>query len=723
MKRFRSKALHGKVWHRRNEPVVHEFSYPMVWYALDLDELETLDRELPGFGLDRFAPLSIRSKDYLGPSQEGASGHESESESIKSKLLRFLTQAGCADGVTRVELVTGLRFFGYVFNPVSVYYAYRDDDSLRCAVAEVNNTFGEKHLYILDGVADEATEAPPNLLGCYHADKAFHVSPFYNMEGRYQFNLTPTDGKVCIQIDRYHLSQKPARDLPDAPNAGDVNAIPQRLRQFEAGFTGTAKPLGGRDVYTSMLRRPLTPILTTPRIIYQAAKLKFSKRLPVFTKPHPSSPMTIQIPHPTRRQQLAHKVVSQVLSKIQADYLHLTLPDGREQAFGAPDAAFRAEMRVADWRVFTRLIRDGNTGFSEAWMDGDFETDDLTKLLAIFVRNQEAMTAKGVTGKWVSRRFDQIKHLMRPNTIKGSRKNISAHYDLSNDFYQSWLDRNLMYSSGIFLSPEDGLAEAQVNKNRRLIEEAQICAEDHVLEIGCGWGGFAIQAVQETGCRVTGITISQAQHDLAVKRIREAGLENRIDIVMCDYRKVTGSFDKIVSIEMLEAVGHAYFPSFFEAIERVLKPNGLVAIQVITIPEQRYDSYRRNADFIQKYIFPGGCLPSIEVLGTAMRKHSKLTIEGMENFGIHYSKTLKLWREGFEENWGAIEGMGFDERFRRMWLYYLCYCEAGFSERYISVVQLLLTRSKNAALPGVESLEVEARVDADAPSDTARRFA
>jgi cyclopropane fatty-acyl-phospholipid synthase-like methyltransferase len=461
-----SRLYVANAMHARFSPVEHRFRYPVFTLAFDLDELPALDRTVRGFGYNRRALVSLRDRDYLRG--QGT---------IRERLLRFLREAGCDDGIARVELLTMPRMFGHVFNPVSFHYCYRADGSVRCVVAEVNNTFGERHLYIL--------------------------------------------------------------------------------------------------------------------------------------------------------------------------------------ALG------------------------GDVGFGESHTDGEWTTDDLPALLTLLVRNLERLGAAAVSPGLAARFANCILHACRRNTARGSRRNIRAHYDLGNDFYQLWLDpETMLYSCAVFGRPGQTLADAQRAKIQRIIELAGIGPDHHVLEIGCGWGGFAIEAARRTGCRVTGITISEAQLQLARERVASAGLADRVDLRRLDYREVTGQYDRIVSIEMLEAVGHEYFGVFFRKCADVLKPGGRIALQVITIPDGRYESYRRSPDWIQKHIFPGGLLPSRSILDAAMAS-AGLRVERADNIGRHYPATLRAWRERFNARADDLSRMGFDAAFQRQWNYYFAYCEAGFSTEFI----------------------------------------
>jgi cyclopropane-fatty-acyl-phospholipid synthase len=318
-------------------------------------------------------------------------------------------------------------------------------------------------------------------------------------------------------------------------------------------------------------------------------------------------------------------------------------------------------------------------------------------LFRILVANRKALRAL-TPASLVNIAGDVMVHRLRDNRLGQAQRNIAAHYDLSNELYRTFLDDTMTYSAAVFEHPGQSLEDAQLAKYRLLAERIRIDDTCHVLEIGCGWGGFAIFAASTYGCRVTGITLSEQQADLARQRVVAAGLEDLVDIRLVDYREVTGQFDRIVSIEMLEAVGHRHLGTYFEQVDRLLAPDGLAAIQVITIPEQRYDNYLRRPDFIQRYIFPGGHLPSLEAMCQAMGDDSQLYVERVDNIGIHYAETLRHWRETFMDRVDDVRALGFDDRFVRMWEFYLAYCEAAFLARYISDLQIVLTRPMNGTL-------------------------
>lgn len=393
--------------------------------------------------------------------------------------------------------------------------------------------------------------------------------------------------------------------------------------------------------------------------------------------------------------------------------LTLELPDGSSRVFGdaaapaaelVPGVANRAVIRVLRPGFFKKCLLHGDIGFAEAYIDGDWETPDLTAVIGWFVHNHRHAPTLSGSGRTqllalnVLRAFDRLGHLLRPNSRAIARRNIADHYDLSNDFFALWLDESMMYSGARWERTDATLAEAQAAKNDALCRLLRLKPADHVLEIGTGWGGWSLHAAQKYGCRVTTVTISQQQHDLAVKRLAAAGLSGRVEVRLQDYRDITGQFDKIVSIEMLEAVGHQYLPAFAAACHRLLKPDGLLALQYITVPDDRYAAVRGGVDFIQKHIFPGSLLLSVNRLNHLLSTQGGFVLQSFDSFGGDYSRTLRCWRASFEAKLGAVRAQGFDDRFIRKWRYYFGYCEAAFALRHISVVQSLHSRANNLSL-------------------------
>jgi len=395
---------------------------------------------------------------------------------------------------------------------------------------------------------------------------------------------------------------------------------------------------------------------------------------------------------PTIFDRSCMNLVINLFNKIETGSLTFYLPDGSTRHFGDKNSPLHAQMTIHDYRFFKDAVLGGDVGLGEAYMKGFWDTDDIPALFSVLIKNRQALANGNMTTAWLLRQKDRLMHALRANTLIGSRRNIGEHYDLSNDFFQTFLDPTMLYSCGLYRGESDTCEDAQRRKLQSIIDKARIESTDHVLEIGCGWGGFAMEAVKQTGCRVTGITVSEEQYQLAQERVLKAGLQDKITILFKDYRHVAGLFDKIVSIEMLEAVGHKYLGTFFTACDKLLKPAGRLVIQVITIPDQSYENYRRNTDWIQKYIFPGGHLPSVTALSQVVTRNTSLLMEQLEDIGTNYARTLKDWRESFTRNLSKINSLGFDEIFQRKWIYYLAMCEAGFRERAIGDIQVVFRK-------------------------------
>jgi cyclopropane-fatty-acyl-phospholipid synthase len=380
-------------------------------------------------------------------------------------------------------------------------------------------------------------------------------------------------------------------------------------------------------------------------------------------------------------------------SRIAVGTIEVTLPGGRRLRWtgGAPGP--HADLKIHDMRVARRYLLGGQVAFAESYMDGDWSSDDLPAVLEFFVRNHDAVAGAYEGGRVVGL-MRRLWHGLRANTRGGSRRNIAYHYDLGNAFYAQWLDPTMTYSSAVFAEPAQDLAAAQVNKYRLVAEKLALAPGKKVLEIGCGWGGFATQVAREYDCTVTAITVSKAQAEFAAARVQREGLGDKVAVRLVDYRDLRERFDAVASIEMFEAVGERYWPTFFSTLGDCLKPGGRASLQVITIADRFFESYRRNVDFIQRYIFPGGMLPSPGVLAREIGR-AGLSLVKQEFFGLHYAQTLAEWNRRFQAAWPEIAGMPgtfFDQRFKRMWEYYLAYCEAGFRAQSINVAQLAIAR-------------------------------
>jgi cyclopropane-fatty-acyl-phospholipid synthase len=388
---------------------------------------------------------------------------------------------------------------------------------------------------------------------------------------------------------------------------------------------------------------------------------------------------------------LAARAVITGFDKLREGRLTVHLPDGSSRSFGTPDSA-QAEMTIHRWRFFSRLLRGADVGAGESYVDGDWSTPDLVALTRLFLDNEDVLAPPRLVGV-LSRMRDRLLHLARSNRRVQARRNIRTHYDLSNDLYRLFLDPSMTYSAALFDRPGISLEEAQKAKYERLARWAGIRQGDRVLEIGCGWGGFAEYAAGELGCSITGVTLSERQAAFARDRLQSRGLTDLVDIRLTDYRDMQGSYDAIVSIEMLEAVGHRYLDSFFAVCDRVLRPGGRVALQTITIPDRVYDRYRRSNDWIRKYIFPGGHLPSLGAVQASMARRTAFVVDRLDNIGDHYATTLRHWRRRFWIKIDAVRELGFDEEFVRMWDFYLATCEAAFRRHHIGNIQLQLSRA------------------------------
>lgn len=386
---------------------------------------------------------------------------------------------------------------------------------------------------------------------------------------------------------------------------------------------------------------------------------------------------------PTRAMQLCLRLARQ----IHKGRVDIVMPDGQKLAFQGRVEGGHGVLIIHNDRVARRLLTGGRLGFCESYVDGDWTSPDIAALFETVLDNEKILM-KTLNGKGWVRAIGHALHRLKPNSKKGSKKNIYRHYDIGNDFYQRWLDPGMTYSSAFYAGEEITLEAAQDKKYAEMVKRLDLKPDHHVLEIGCGWGGFAEFAAKTVGCRVTGITISQAQCDYATKRIADAGLSDLVTLKLSDYRDVEGHFDRVASIEMFEAVGEAYWPTFFNTVKSRLKPGGHAVLQIITIDEDAFDVYRRGADYIQLYIFPGGMLPSPSALNKQVEK-SGLRVGDILSFGPDYAKTLAEWNQTFQEEWSNLtKAHGFDERFKRLWEQYLCYCQAGFAAGTIDVVQI-----------------------------------
>jgi cyclopropane-fatty-acyl-phospholipid synthase len=384
------------------------------------------------------------------------------------------------------------------------------------------------------------------------------------------------------------------------------------------------------------------------------------------------------------------RFILQLLARLQHGALHLELPDGQTAQFG--DDTYPVTLRLHDWSLFDAALKSGDIGFAETFINGSWTTDNLTGLIGLFIRNRQQVESL-IYGRWWGNLIYRLQHLFNRNSRTGSRRNIHAHYDIGNDFYRLWLDPSMTYSSALFSNGHaDSLLDGQLAKYRRVLKQLKVTAGARILEIGCGWGGFAEIAARETGAQVRGLTLSNEQLQFARQRMADAGLAAQADLLLMDYRDSQGQYDAIASIEMFEAVGESYWPTYFECIARNLKQGGRACIQTIVIADELFERYRKGTDFIQQYIFPGGMLPSPSEF-RAQAQNNGLRVVDEFAFGLDYARTLVEWRDAFKDKLPQVRAQGFDERFLRTWEFYLSYCEAAFRGDNINVMQFTLEKS------------------------------
>ncbi len=652
-----SKIYFGELIHASFEPVCHRFAYPVYFYALDIDELPLLDQGSWLFGYNRIRPVAVHDRDYVGP----------EAGSIRDKLQVFLARQGIERLLGKVVLVTAARYLHYARNPVSFFYCYDQEGTAIAVIAQISNAFQETHLYLLPCSLGERVGGKLR----FSTEKVFHVSPFFPREGHYEFFLSEPGGNVLDLLIHYRVEDRVA---------------------MIARFRGEGGPISEGSLAGLLLRHPLCAALTRPRIWCQAARLRWKNDLPVYVKPKPASPWTIRLAPASFQEKLGMRALCHYFRNLPVGTVQIELPDGRPLLPAADDGSASYRLLVNNPRFFRRVLLGGEIGFGESYTDGDWSTADLPALLTLLASNIPVLDERNPLAVLAGRFANRLRQRRRSDTLMGSLETVEDSPDLDNHFFSLILDPGMTYSSGYFATEEDSLEDGQLNKLHRIIHKAQLTSEDHVLEIGCGWGSFAIEAVQQSGCRVTGITLSVEQLDFARQRVREAGLEQQIDLQLCDYRDVQGQYSRIVSIEMLETVGHEYLAEFFEICDARLKPGGRAVIQAITLPDQKYKAYRKSSDWIRTHNFPGGHLPSLGALAIAMGQDSRLGVVHLEEFGLHYARTLDRWRENLLQQWPAILALGYDDYFLRAWDYYFAYCSAGFRARILHCSQFILTR-------------------------------
>lgn len=385
---------------------------------------------------------------------------------------------------------------------------------------------------------------------------------------------------------------------------------------------------------------------------------------------------------------VCRRIVLAVLNQIKDGQIEL-IEQNQVHNLGNLHSPLKATVVVKDATTYIDFVKSGSIGAAKAYIEDRWTSPNLTDMIQVFALAQEQLDHIEQKMSWLSKIGHKLFHRRNNNSINGSKSNILAHYDLGNNLYKNFLDQRMQYSAAIYSNENQSLEHAQELKLETICQRLELSAEDHLIEIGSGWGGLAIYAAQNYGCKVTTTTISDEQYNYAKAQIEAKGLSEQITLLKQDYRKLEGQYDKLVSIEMIEAVGHEYFQTFFDKCNSLLKPNGKLLIQAITIADNRYEHYVKNVDFIQRYIFPGGCLPSVKILKQNISQHTDMVVENIHDIGLHYARTISDWRVRFEQNWQQIKQQGFDDTFKRLWHYYLCYCEGAFLARATSTVHLV----------------------------------
>lgn len=674
MTETRSCLYVGTLAHARRGAVEHRFTYPVFTFAFDLDELPALAARHRWFGVDRRRPVALWARDYL----EGASAPLA----VRLRALLAARPGLAGTEVARLVTVTAPRILGHAFNPVSFHHAYRADGALVAVVAEVNNTFGERHVYVLDDLVP-AGDGSGALVTRTPVAKTFYVSPFYDVSGTYAFRFAPLGDRLDVGIT-LERDGRPA---------------------LVARMAGRAWPLDGPSLLRVLARQPLDAFLTVPRIAAQAAHLAWRRRLAVVPRPPATGPLTWTTARPGRIDRAARALVLDAFGRVHDGSITVALPGGDVRRFGraADGAVDEARLDVHRARLFRRLALGGDIALGEAYVDGDWSAPDLVATLIALNRNRDAMErptgARGAVAAVLGLAAPRRRAPRDPgtNSRRGSRENIRRHYDLGNDFFRLFLDPSMTYSSARFGPGHESLEEAQERKLDLVLARAapgRAAGADapHVLEIGSGWGSLALRAAHTRGWRVTGLTLSREQLAESQARARAAGLAGRVAFELRDYRDARGRYDAIVSIEMVEAVGPRYYGTFFRTLDRLLAPGGRAVLQTILIADPRYARYVERADWIQKHVFPGGIVPSLSSLVGALRRSSTLALAHVEAFGLDYARTLAEWRRRLLARRDEALALGYDAAFLRKWEYYLAYCETGFRERELTVAQLVLTK-------------------------------
>lgn len=642
-----NKLLIGSTTHHRYEPKPHRFKYPLYMIQSDVEKLESLNESSALFSYNKNNILSIHDEDFLYNAKT----------SIKEKVDKITDTFTNKTEIHSIQLITIPKFFQKGFRPVSFYLCYSSDKDIIGIVAEVTNTYGESHIYKLDRKEGKETR--------FVSTKEFHVSPFFNEDGHYEFRIDDSPKKIAIHI-HYNKENTPI---------------------FYANFVAKKRSLNTLNILMVLFLLPFNALLIFPRILFQAALLFFIKKLPAKAKPDPISLNTFKAMPLSRFQRYILDKIVGASNTITDGSLELQLPDNTRYFLGTPQTEPRVTLSVRNNFFFKSIASGGEIGLGESYVKGEWNTPNLTNLISFFILNRNTFKTTSL-GSFAMRHWNTVSHFFRRNTVKNSKQNIADHYDLGNDFYSLFLDKSMMYSSAKFSDTHTSLEAAQENKVAALIARLDAKPGDHILEIGSGWGEVAITLAKSKKCKVTTITLSEEQFKHVSNRIQRERLTGLVEVKLQDYRHMTGQFDGIISVEMIEAVGHKFLPTYFTSCNRLLRPGGRLVLQAITYPDEEYNLYRKRSDFIRKHIFPGGHLPSLGIMTAITQAQTNLVEIEKDNIAQSYAKTLNEWSIRFKNNETSLRKMGFSTQFIRKWIYYFAYCEAAFKTDYLGCYQM-----------------------------------
>lgn len=648
-----SEIIFGSTLHERFFPVKHRFKYGLYMMKVDVSQLSELSKKHPFFSYNKRNVFYVKDSDYLYPG----------SDPIQHKLAQVLASSCVDTPIASISLMTIPGTFQPVFKPVSFYLCYGTNGDICALIAEVQNTYKEAHVYPM--IASKSSKRGVS----FRMDKDFHVSPFFEETGWYAFRVHETADSIEVHI-QYH---------------NDETAV------FYANFVGRKVPMTVWNSLKTMLLCVWQPWLTYPRIMYQAMILYMIKRLPAFSKPKPRSSRTIRGMELPMIDRLIFRRFDRVLRHIRQGYLRVTLPNSDVIEYGDSKACLRADMHIHHAWFFRSIAMSGEIGLGEAFMNEQWTSSNPAQVIAVLIANKDHIETH-FSGVMFRNMANRLLHAMKRNTMKNSQQNIAAHYDVGNDFYRLFLDDTMMYSSAVYYSKDESLESAQRNKVQALSSKLTISSSHHVLEIGSGWGFVATEIARQYGAKVTTLTLSNEQYELTTQRIVSMGLQDLVDVQIMDYRHMQGAFDAIISIEMIEAVGHAYLPTYIQQCYRLLKPGGRFALQAITYPDNAYAAYTKRSDFIRKHIFPGGHLPSYQHLMALVDACPGFRCIDHQDIALSYAKTLRVWRDRFLDRVHDVYDMGFSKTFVRKWVYYLAYCEAAFDAEFLACRQLIFEK-------------------------------